>query len=551
MHISMKKIIITFLFSLLLFVHGKTQMIFENHNNEVYQYLSRLSNKGVIEFNDLILPISREIIFSKLLELQKRNSDLSSIEKQELAFYLKEFTPIQYLKPGEESTTFFKNDINGRFRSFHAVGNNFFIAADPIIQGAVSNYNKVNFNQKTIGVQFWGTIGKHIGFQFSGKDVNENRDGTTADAAIFNGPRTGYVNLIYDETRRNINFTEYKANIGYSWKNGSINIGQDFMLWGYGENGRIVLSDKAPVSPYVRIDYQPLKWLKFNYVHKWLNSKIIDSSTTYSFGNDLYGGTKITFVPKYFASHSITISPKKGIDFSLGESIVYADKLNISYLLPLMFFKAADNNQSNYNILAGNNGQFFFQLSVKNRPKNTHFYSTLFIDEIRISEAFNASKSRNQLGYNVGASLTDFMLPYLTLYTEYTKVFPSVYNNLNPAQNYTSYGSYLGDWMGNNFDRLLFGAKYTPLPKLKLEARFQLIRKGAETTIEQQYLDIPQPKFLFYRAYERRELFLSASYEVRNNIYFKGNLTSINTIYPNQTTNTLFDNLNLGVYFGL
>jgi hypothetical protein len=190
-------------------------------------------------------------------------------------------------------------------------------------------------------------------------------------------------------------------------------------------------------------------------------------------------------------------------------------------------------------------------LSVKNRPKHTHFYSTLFIDEIRVGEIFNASKSRNQLGYNIGASVTDVFVPYLTTYAEFTKVFPSVYNNLNPALNYTSYGFPLGDWMGNNFDRLLFGIKYTPIAKLKLDARFQISRKGAETTIDQQYLDSPQPKFLFEKIYDQRELFINASYELLNNLYIKANLRTINTIYPNQVTNSTFSNFSLGVNFGL
>ncbi|MCE2655876.1 MAG: capsule assembly Wzi family protein [Sediminibacterium sp.] len=547
----MKKIVVTFLFSLLLFVDGKTQMIFENHTNEVYNYLARMSQKGLIEFNDVILPISRETITNKLFELQKNNNSLSLIEKKELVFYLKEFTPISFSSTGKEVATFFKKDNNGRFRSFTATGDNFFITADPIIQGAGSIYNKINFTQRAIGIQSWGKIGKHIGFQFSGKDVNESRDDTSREAYIYNGPRTGFVNLVYDPSRKNVNFSEYKANISYSWKNGSVNVGQDYMLWGYGQNGRIVLSDKAPVSPYLRIDYQPLKWIRFNYAHFWLNSKIIDSNITYSFQNNVYGGTRITLVPKFFATHSITLTPLKGVDFSIGESIVYADKLNVAYLIPLMFFKAADNNQSNYNILAGSNGQFFFQLSLKNRPRNTHLYSTVFIDEIRISEIFNGLKSRNQIGYNIGGTLNDFILPYLSIYSEYTKVFPSVYNNINPAQSYTSYGSYLGDWMGNNFDRLLFGAKYTPFARLKLDARFQLSRKGAETTIEQQYVASPQPVFLFKKQFEQRELYINASYEILNNIYLKANLRTINTIYANQLTNSIFTNYSFGVNFGL
>ncbi|MFK5073414.1 hypothetical protein ACI4BE_28205, partial [Klebsiella pneumoniae] len=91
-------------------------------------------------------------------------------------------------------------------------------------------------------------------------------------------------------------------------------------------------------------------------------------------------------------------------------------------------------------------------------------------DEIRVSTIFNPAKSRNQVGYTLGGSVTDALLPYLTLGTEYTHVNPFVYSNIIPAQFYTQFGYSLGDWMGNNFDRSMVFAKYTPIPRLRLYA---------------------------------------------------------------------------------
>ena len=38
------------------------------------------------------------------------------------------------------------------------------------------------------------------------------------------------------------------------------------------------------------------------------------------------------------AMHSVTFSFLDGIDFSIGESVVYSDELQIAYLIPIMFF---------------------------------------------------------------------------------------------------------------------------------------------------------------------------------------------------------------------
>jgi hypothetical protein len=195
------------------------------------------------------------------------------------------------------------------------------------------------------------------------------------------------------------------------------------------------------------------------------------------------------------------------------------------FLIPINLFKFYDNNRSNYLIEAGSNGQYFLSLSSRNQLKNTHLYSSLFIDEIKVSGLFNKTESRNQLGFNLGASITDIFIPYLTIGAEYTRVNPFVYSNLIPAQTYTSYNYSLGDWMGNNFDRAIIFAKYTPIAKLKLVARFQKIRKGGPGTIYEQYTAQPQPSFLFDYIKTRSDVFLQARYEYINNIYLTSSLT--------------------------
>jgi hypothetical protein len=230
-------------------------------------------------------------------------------------------------------------------------------------------------------------------------------------------------------------------------------------------------------------------------------------------------------VQKYLATHSIEVEAMKGLNIAIGESIVYSDKMDPGFLIPINLFKFYDNNRSNYLIEAGSNGQYFLSVSSRNQLKNTHIYSTLFIDEIKVSSMFNKTKSRNQLAYNLGGSITDVFIPYLSLGAEYTRVNPFVYSNLIPAQTYSSYNYSLGDWMGNNFEKAILFAKYTPVSKLKLVARYQKIRKGGIGTIYEQYAVQPQPTFLFNYTKTRSDIFLQARYEYINNIYLSSSLT--------------------------
>jgi hypothetical protein len=238
-------------------------------------------------------------------------------------------------------------------------------------------------------------------------------------------------------------------------------------------------------------------------------------------------------VQKYLATHSIEVEAMKGLNIAIGESIIYSDKMDPGFLIPINLFKFYDNNRSNYLIEAGSNGQYFLSLSSRNQIKNTHLYYTLFIDEIKVSSMFNKKESRNQLGYNLGGSITDIFIPYLSLGAEYTRVNPFVYSNLISAQAYTSYNYSLGDWMGNNFDKAIVFAKYTPIAKLKLVARYQKIRKGETGTIYEQYAVQPQPSFLFDYIKTRSDIFLQARYEYINNIYLTSSLTLMHTKLAN------------------
>ena len=494
------------------------QTVWENPNSEVYPYLYRLSQKGLIDFQDIIRPVSREQIAKLLLELEGKKAQLSKVENAELHFYLQEYHPID--ANADDKAHFVKKDENKRLRGFYVHSKDFQLNADPV--GSIMRVSGTNqgFTQVSNGIEFWGQA-KRFAFQFYYRDYTET--GTGLNEFRKESPETGIIQLA-EPTATHQNFSEIRASISYSWKNGSISLGKDQLLWGYGENGNIVLSNKAPTYPYIRLDYQPFKWLTFNYTHAFLNSNIVDSFRTYGTGTGagVYGDVRIRYIPKYMATHTLIFKPTKGLDVAIGESIVYSDKLDIGFLIPVNFFKIYDNNRSNYNINAGSNGQFFLQVSSKNQIKNTHLYGSLFVDELRVSEMFNPAKSRNQLGYTLGGSITDLLIPYLTVGAEYTRVNPFVYSNLIPAEYYTQYDLPLGDWMGNNFDRQTFFLKYTPIPKLKAYIRYQAIRKGGPGTITQQYLAEPQPPFLFDYQKKRTDVFVQLKYELINNFYLTG-----------------------------
>lgn len=547
------------------------QVVWENHHSPLYNFLGRMAQKGLIEFQDQIRPVNRMDMLELLDTLQTKK--LSPIERTELNFYLQDFnaaratptqnspsinspgsssTASQINSPGSEqnasqlnssvtgltssrlnvagsastsslfnspgsATTLLRKDGFGRFRVLGATSKDFKLFIDPIVGLKYVSGNKQTYRELSNGVNLWGQAGK-FGYSLYYRDMTLT--GSGLDLVNEEGPNTTFIQLINrDENKKN--FSTVRAHVSYAWKNGSISLGNDHFLWGYGETGRIVTSDRSPTFPYLRLDYRPLKWLQFNYIHAWMNTNIIDSVRSYGTGTlGVIGDIRVKYIPKFLATHSITLLPLKGLSISIGESMIYSDKLDVGFLIPVNFFKVYDNNRSNYLINAGSNSQIFAQISSRNHIKSTHLYANVFVDEVRLTKIFDPSKSRNQLGYMLGASVTDIGIPYLTLGTEYTRVNPFAYRNLLPAQEYLHYKQELGDWMGNNFDRIALIAKYTPVPKLRLEARWWKIRKGGPGSLIDQYMAEPQPPFLFDYKRDRTDIMLNAHYEWINNLYF-------------------------------
>jgi len=503
------------------------QTIWENKNAASYAYLSRMAQKGLVQINDIIQPIERSKIAIALNQLYQQKEKLSLIELKELQFYLQEYNQdIATDSLIKNEIGFFVKDAYQRPRMFFMHTKDFSMNLDPNISVNRLGGSGIGITQVSNGLNLWGKVGKKWSYQLLYRDVTESGDVQkyyTVNKLDFRrqDPTTGIILVGLNNAKR-INHSDVRATINYSFKNGSISFGKDQIVWGYGENGRIVLSDRAPSFPLVRLDYSPLKWMRFNYFHGWLNSEIVDSTKTYpTYNGGVSGDIRIINRQKFIASHTIQFNLKKGLDLAIGESIIYSDQIDPGFLIPINLFKIYDNNKSNYLINAGSNGQYFLQLSSRNQIKNTHLYGALFIDEIRLASVFNQAKSRNQLGYTIGASVTDYFKPYLTLGAEYTRVNPFVYNNLIPAQTYTQYNYPLGDWMGSNFHRKMIFAKYNYLPKLKFYARVQFMNKGGEGSVYDQYNAEPQPKFLSDYQQTRNDFFFQASYEWINNLYIK------------------------------
>ena len=554
--------ILAYLFGISIFA----QVVYEPLHRGVYKFLDRVSQKGLVDVNDEIKPISRKYITEGLIKLKSQLKFFTPLEKEEYEFYKKEFgTEIGALVRGAEvlgeetdlkfeelesnkyKPNFISKDKFGRYRLFSYADDLFKVNFSPILGYDIGSRDGEKLTHSWNGIYFYGYLGDKIGFSFDFRDNRES--GLKADKKKSFTPETG--NLVTHDKGNSFDYSEIHTTLATDWAWGSFAVGKDFLEWGYGESGKLVLSNKAPSFPFVRLDLWPATWLRFNYIHGWLSSDVIDSNEIYASLRN--GDNRILYREKYLASHTITLYPISGLSLSFGESIIYSDRLEISYLMPLMFFRLADHYLSNANNNAGDNSQFFFGISSRNHLLNTHLYGSLFIDEIAVGDLFNAERERNQFGFSLGGSVVDLPINNLTLTLEFTKIYPFVYRHYIQTQTYENQSYTMGHWMGHNADLIYASMNYRFIRGLQATLWGQYIRKGEDGTVDQQYTRPSQP-FLFGLRSNYSYLGAEIKYEITHELFARAKYL-YRKISKEQNDGSFLDNdfseFGVAVYYGM
>lgn len=520
-----------------LFINSiSAQIVYEPMDKNVYSFLERLSQKGIIEVDNLVRPLSKKYIADKLVETKNKIDFLTNLEKDELKFfennYFLEIQGFDESNVDKKSLSYFNVDGVERFRFFSYSDKTFKLNANPILGFKFTYPNRDRIIHSWMGINSYAYLLNSIGIDLNFKSNNEK--GTVIDIKKNFTPETGIIPEVHDYGK-DIGYSEVNSSLSVDWKWGNLVIAKDYIEYGYAKFGNLVLSNKAPSFPYIRIDLHPVDWFNFYFFHAWLSSNVIDSVNLAAYKRNIY-------IDKYFAWHAFVFTPLKGLDISLGESVIYSNKLELVYLMPFMFYYLADEFISNRRDKPGDaNQQIFLTLSSKNHLRNAHLYGTLFIDELTIarinrslfinpnSNGFNSERKRTQLGYTLGLSFADLPFENLTLTSEYTRLNPYVYGHHDPAQTYENSSYVMGHWMGHNSDLFYFDLNYRFFRGFQANVWGAYIRKGS-SDFDGQYAST-QPEFLFGLKNYYKYFGINLKYELIHELNFetKFKLSNIST----------------------
>ncbi len=399
------------------------------------------------------------------------------------------------------------------------------------------------------GLEFGGYIGKHFAFYTSLRDNNLSQN--TIKPQYFIQDQGVPVKHIDGE----IDFSEARGGITYSWKWGSLGLIKDHLEWGSNNYGSNILSGRTPSFGMIKLNINPVKWFEFNYFHGWLVSSVVDSTRSYWEGDKF----RTVFHPKYMASNMFTFKPFKGFHFSFGNSIVYSDMpVQAAYLVPFLFYKSVDHTlNSTYQYGdAGQNSQMFFDISSRN-IKHLHLYATLFVDEIQLRSITDSENHRNYISYKGGFKLDDWPVKNIWFSGEYTRSNPLVYENYLTTVTFESNMYGLGHYMKDNSDVINFGIGYKPIRGLHISLTYTQARHGDDLD----YATLPNTSGLVFMEnvmWKQQTINLSVVYEIVNNTYVyleyqNSNVTGEQSYIEKYTpeyylgmTNTLTIGMNIG-----
>ena len=529
------------------------QVVYEDVSNAgIYEYLDELANLKLITLNSAVKPYSRKYIADKLQdarsadELLKSNPGgqthrLNDRQQKELHFYLQDFqldtsplpvaghaSPVtDHESPVTPHASHLADDYDYKLSfllkaqpdmvvalnplGFHYKDSLFTLSIRPILGVQWMTNNNGSVYHRWWGGSMYGYIGKNFGFY---ANLRDNNASVAMARPEYFTPEPGAVYKYSDNG--SVYYSEMRGGIVASVRWGSIGILNDRMVWGDNYHGANILSGKAPAFPYIQLHLNPAKWFDFNYMHGWLNSNVIDSSRSY------YAGTiyRQVYRNKYIAANMFTLIPWRGLNLSVGNSIIYSDiNVNPIYLIPFLFYNSADATKNNYTNNSGSNSQLFFNLSTR-QIRHLHFFVSLYIDDWKMSRVMNRNE-HNFTSLKTGFKLSDFPIQNLAFSAEYTRTQPMTYDHYIPSTTFSSNDYILGNYLRENSQEIYLALSFHPLRGVLINASYTIAQHGDDVPyrIDAGYA-VDQVPFLKNKTWQNHSFEFSARYEFVSNGYF-------------------------------
>ena len=447
-------------------------------NEGIYDFLDELAGCGHIDLNSAVKPYSTRQIATHLQAAQATAERMSPRQRKEMEFYLRQYS-IFSTEPNNPYTAERKLDLisiaprlNFGFMppGLHYKDSLTHISIRPIWGGRYHVGGASKVLQTWGGAEVLGNIGP-VTVYASLRDNHMSECLTAPNYFTLNEVGNYKMNV---QGQGGADFSEMRGGIIYGWRWGSFGLVKDQLRWGSGYHGTTIFGGNNPSFAMIKLQIKPTRWFELNYIHGWLVSEVMDSSRSYLLDD---GRWRKVYRDKYIAANLATFTPYRGINISLGNSIVYSDiKVQPAYLIPVMFFKSIDHT-INHGI-DNQNSQMFADLSLR-LINSLHLYGTVYCDELSLRRIGDPNR-HNFLSWKGGGQLVGWPLANLSARAEYTHVYPLTYKHRVEATTFATNQANLGYYLRDNSREIYAAIDYRPLRGLLIRAEAFCAQHGNE-----------------------------------------------------------------------
>jgi hypothetical protein len=425
----------------------------------IYPFFDRLETLGLI--NNLLMgtkPISRDRVAAILLHLDSTRTELTSIDQQKLDNFLLDFRyeinsenrykelpegqnwytvlqPSQFVKdfsrilkqnnPEEENHVFLWEDEENNLYFDHVFNITYDKTSDDEYRFANSTTYK-----------FRGLIASNFSYALNVELVGVQGDTSYRDNdPILKGSwrqtAGGGAKIFFDRSGGEIALNTHYVDLRFAMQPVS---------WGWGESGKLILSDYVEQFPYISIS-KNWGWGSFTFLH----GKLLAEEDSVS---EIYGKF---FADKWVAAQRFEFSPWNPLTIGLNETFIYGNRYaDWAYMIPFNFYRAVQHNlKDRDNATISIDAQWVAQPGIK-------LYGTIFLDEMKQSK-LGTNWYGNKHAFLFGTHFTDPIgINNLSFRFEYVAIMPWVYTHKFKVNRYINDLRPLGYWAGPNSEVYYF-----------------------------------------------------------------------------------------------
>lgn len=220
------------------------------------------------------------------------------------------------------------------------------------------------------------------------------------------------------------------------------------------------------------------------------------------------------------AANMFTFMPCKYVQFSFGNSIVYAERnVQAAYFIPVAFYKSLDHLLTKGLHTENQNSQAFATITV--RPTDhLRLYGSFFLDEFKLARLKKSNPQKNPVSYLVGFNWSGWPVKGLALRGEFMRSYIATYEHSIKVLDYTSNSYQMGHYMGANSQSIWLQLSYRPTRSLRLTLDYTSDTKyTAYDYIRGDIKDIISQTPFKNAIWRNDEVKFRAVYEVFNNCY--------------------------------